>query len=215
MRRKWVISLLIGALVAVGIGVVTFSKSPRKPEVTMTYLGTRTNNGFPQAVFTVANSSRKRVHVKIANVARKDGNAWRYDLQGMSIFSRFCSVEAGSNSTIAVFFPINSRPWIVWRVEAGVFEPSTTLQTGKFAARRLWSHISGKTKYTQFWVPGFIWAYEINSGDAPGVALGWPPNRTKPKPPRKPFEESWPTDFRWTKDASEVDPWTAPPPYSP
>src|SRR4051812_7242973 len=59
-------------------------ESVSKPEVQMIYLDTsqtNVNDWIPKAVFKVVNSGSKPAHIRIANAARKDGDAWRYDLQ--------------------------------------------------------------------------------------------------------------------------------------
>jgi hypothetical protein len=173
MSGKWVCAAAGAFLAAVGgIGPVA-SHKPAPPAVTLDLLETRLTNGWPVAVFRVANAGHRPAELSFDGFDRKLGSEWHSDFpsypQGLPVLGIFGLCWVGSESNCLVTIQAPSGPG-GWRAQAGVALPLTTPQKAEFAALRLWAWLTGRSRAASFWPSqGYLNAYRVLSPEVPGV----------------------------------------------
>jgi hypothetical protein len=166
MKRKWSVGIVACVLTAVVWALVGRSRLDPTPPVTLTLQTVSlTSDSKPVALFAVTNAGSKPVSVSFDTKDYQEKGQWRsLRLPVAGVFG-FCSVGPRTNCTVQVSGPSRPGPW---RVHATVFEPSSTSEKVRFAARRLWMRVSGKADFKKFWFANTRSpAYEITSPEVP------------------------------------------------
>ena len=169
--RKRAIVIVTCLLGAAGIAAfVILARPPRGSQVEMvlqTVSLTNTDYGpMPVATFRVSNTGFKSAHITFDQVAPSETPLNRLPLAAMADYGE-CTVPPGTNCTVSIRGPPRSDHW---RVHASVYEPASLSRKVRFAAGRLRLHLSGRGRFTPFWVSNLQEpAYRLLSPDVPGV----------------------------------------------
>jgi hypothetical protein len=196
MKRKsaiWCVAYLLTAALSVGVGGT--AQAAKEQAVTMTLQSVALTN-FPwstgywhTAVFVVTNAGTRPADLSSCGCSAVPTNI----PMPLGLFGG-CKVPPGTNCAMRVNWK-PSAPDSFW-VRFAVFEPSSNVEKGTLAARRLRATLTGKANYNKLWESG-LWsaAYEITSPIVP-----WLPEPSPSQDSRADNPDFWSLDTDWSTE---------------